>query len=240
MSILSLQTSLEPLSAGQRLALLAEEKGQVVFTTSFGLEDQALTHLIAERSLPIAIVTLDTGRLFSQTYDLWAETEARYGIRITGYVPEATALEALVQRDGINGFRQAVVARKACCGIRKLEPLARALSGASIWITGLRAEQSAFRSATPLVEEDRERKLIKVNPLKEWTRQRLVDFIALERVPYNPLHDQGFASIGCAPCTRAIKLGEPERAGRWWWEDDSERECGLHAHGANPTNGEVA
>lgn len=240
MSILSLQTSLEPLSAGQRLALLAEEKGRIVFTTSFGLEDQALTHMIAERNLPIAIVTLDTGRLFSQTYDLWAETEARYGIRITGYVPEAKALEALVQRDGINGFRQAVVARKACCGIRKLELLARALSGASIWITGLRAEQSAFRSATPLVEEDRERKLIKVNPLKEWTRERLVDFIALERVPYNPLHDQGFASIGCAPCTRAIKLGEPERAGRWWWEEDSKRECGLHAHGANPTNGEVA
>lgn len=240
MSILSLQTSLEPLSAGQRLALLAEETGRVVFTTSFGLEDQALTHLIAERNLPIAIVTLDTGRLFSQTYDLWAETEARYGIKIAGYVPEATALEALVQRHGINGFRQAVEARKACCGIRKLEPLARALSGASIWITGLRAEQSAFRSATPLVEEDRERQLIKVNPLKEWTRERLVDFIALERVPYNPLHDQGFASIGCAPCTRAIKLGEPERAGRWWWEDDSKRECGLHAHGATPTNGEMA
>ena len=228
MSVNRLQHDLEGLSPSARIAALAKETGRIVFTTSFGLEDQAITHLIAEQQLAIDIVTLDTGRLFTETYDLWSQTEARYGVKIKGFVPAVKELEALTARDGINGFRGSVDARKACCGIRKLEPLARALSGASLWITGLRAEQSSHRAATPLVEEDRERNLIKVNPLKEWTRERLVDFISLERIPYNPLHDQGFASIGCAPCTRAIRLGEPERAGRWWWEDDAKRECGLH------------
>ena len=218
MSVNRLQHDLEGLSPSARIAALAKETGRIVFTTSFGLEDQAITHLIAEQQLAIDIVT----------YDLWSQTEARYGVKIKGFVPAVKELEALTARDGINGFRGSVDARKACCGIRKLEPLARALSGASLWITGLRAEQSSHRAATPLVEEDRERNLIKVNPLKEWTRERLVDFISLERIPYNPLHDQGFASIGCAPCTRAIRLGEPERAGRWWWEDDAKRECGLH------------
>lgn len=240
MSIIELQTALEPLTAGQRLARLAALKVKLVFTTSFGLEDQALTHLIAEQKLDVDFVTLDTGRLFPETYDVWAATEERYAIKIKGFYPSAEQVEALTTRDGISGFRQSVDARKACCGVRKLEPLARALSGADIWITGLRAEQSQHRSATPLVEQDGERNLLKVNPLKEWTRQRLVDFITLEQIPYNPLHDQGFASIGCAPCTRAIKLGEPERAGRWWWEEDTKRECGLHVPGSAAHQGEPA
>jgi phosphoadenosine phosphosulfate reductase len=135
---------------------------------------------------------------------------------------------ALVARDGIEGFYNSVEARKACCGVRKIEPLGRALAGAAAWITGLRAEQSAHRAATRYVEVDAERGLIKANPLLDWSRERLASFIRDEAIPYNALHDKGFASIGCAPCTRAIRVGEPERAGRWWWEEDTKKECGLH------------
>lgn len=221
--------SLEP---DARLKLLAERvPGRIVFTTSFGLEDQALTHLIAEAGLDIAFATLDTGRLFPQTYALWAATEARYKIRVAAFAPQAGAVEALVERDGIEGFYASVAARKACCGVRKLEPLARALSGASAWISGLRAGQSAHRASESFVSHDAERGLLKANPLLDWSRERLADFIRDNDIPYNPLHDQGFASIGCAPCTRAIRVGEPERAGRWWWEEDTKKECGLHIAG---------
>jgi phosphoadenosine phosphosulfate reductase len=230
-----LSADLPSLSASRRLTQCAEAtSGRIVFTTSFGLEDQALTHLLAEAGLvqgarpKVEIVTLDTGRLFAETYELWAETEARYGVSIRAFTPKTADVEAYVASEGINGFRQSVEARHQCCQIRKMEPLSRALAGATVWLTGLRAEQSPHRAATPLVERDLARGLVKLNPLVEWTRERLVDFIALERIPYNPLHDSGFASIGCAPCTRAIKLGEAERAGRWWWEDQSARECGLH------------
>jgi phosphoadenosine phosphosulfate reductase len=230
-----LLAELPSLSTEGRLRHCAEAAtGRIVFTTSFGLEDQALTRLLAEAGLTrgprptVEIVTLDTGRLFNETYELWAETEARYGITIRAFTPKTAEVEAYVASEGINGFRQSVEARQQCCQIRKMEPLSRALAGATLWLTGLRAEQSPHRAATPLVEKDAARGLVKINPLVEWTRERLVDFIALEQVPYNPLHDRGFASIGCAPCTRAIKLGEPERAGRWWWEDQSARECGLH------------
>jgi phosphoadenosine phosphosulfate reductase len=177
------------------------------------------------------IVTLDTGRLFPETYDVWAETEAAYGIRIRAYAPERRAEEAFVAAEGINGFRHSVAARQACCGFRKVEPLGRALEGAAAWITGLRAGQSANRADTPLAEADLDRGLIKVNPLADWSRAAVDAFVRTNFIPYNVLHDRGFPSIGCAPCTRAVRIGEDERAGRWWWEQESKKECGLHLHG---------
>jgi phosphoadenosine phosphosulfate reductase len=202
--------------------------GRIVFTTSFGLEDQALAHAIFTADLRIDIVTLDTGRLFPETYDLWADTETRYGRRILAYAPHAEALESLVSAQGINGFRNSVEARQACCAVRKVHPLGRALAGAAGWVTGLRAQQSAQRAAIPFAAPDERYGLIKINPLADWNRADLVAYLARHGVPYNPLHDRGFPSIGCAPCTRAIQAGEPERAGRWWWENETKKECGLH------------
>jgi phosphoadenosine phosphosulfate reductase len=204
--------------------------GRLVFTTSFGLEDQAITHAIFTHGLDldVEVVTLDTGRQFPETYDVWAETERRYGCRIQALVPDAGALEALVSAQGIAGFRISVEARQACCGVRKVEPLRRALTGAGGWITGLRSEQSTHRAATRLAEADAAHGLVKVNPLADWSRADVERYIADNAVPYNLLHDRGFRSIGCAPCTRAVRVGEPERAGRWWWEDEGKKECGLH------------
>lgn len=220
---------LHRLSPGQRIAQLRRHlAGEIVFTTSFGLEDQLILHWIAEHGLDIAVVTLDTGRLFEETYALWAATEERYGLRIRAMAPNHDHLEALVARQGINGFYRSREAREACCHVRKVEPLNRALSGADGWITGLRAEQSAHRAGMAVIEADAGRHLLKLNPLFDWTRAEVADFAARHAVPVNPLHDRGFASIGCAPCTRAIAPGEPERAGRWWWEQDGKTECGLH------------
>ncbi|ABY30629.1 phosphoadenylyl-sulfate reductase [Methylorubrum extorquens] len=204
--------------------------GRLVFTTSLGIEDQALTHALALNKGRTEIVTLDTGRLYPETYDVWTETEAAYGIRIRAYAPERVAEEEFVAREGINGFRHSVAARQACCGFRKVEPLGRALTGAAAWFTGLRAGQSANRADTPLAEADEGRGLIKVNPLADWTRADVDRFVRDNFIPYNALHDRGFPSIGCAPCTRAVKVGEDERAGRWWWEQESKKECGLHLH----------
>jgi phosphoadenosine phosphosulfate reductase len=202
--------------------------GRIVFTTSFGLEDQALTHIVAQTGLDIEIATLDTGRLFPETYRLWSETEARYGLRIRALYPERQALETLVAAQGIDGFRASLEARKACCRIRKVDPLDRLLAGAAGWITGLRADQSVNRMAARLVEQDTARGLLKLNPLLAWSREETVRFTTEHAVPVNVLHEQGFLSIGCAPCTRAVQPGEPERAGRWWWEDEVKKECGLH------------
>jgi phosphoadenylyl-sulfate reductase (thioredoxin) len=221
------------LSPAERITHLRRElAGKIVFTTSFGLEDQAILHLLAGQANDTEVVTLDTGRLFPETYALWAQTERRYGRRIRAVYPRHDEVAALVERQGIDGFYESRAARIACCSVRKLEPLARALAGACAWIAGLRAEQSAHRRDMALVAADAERGLIKLNPLFDWTRQQLLDFVATHDVPINPLHGQGFASIGCAPCTRAIAPGEPERAGRWWWEDDGKRECGLHTRRA--------
>jgi phosphoadenosine phosphosulfate reductase len=214
---------------GERLASLrAALPGRIVFTTSFGLEDQAIAHLVFTQKLAIEVATLDTGRLFPETYALWAETEARYGVRIRSFHPDAAALAALVADAGINGFYFSKAARTDCCFVRKVEPLDRALAGASAWVTGLRADQSEEREGVALAGWDAERALVKVNPLHDWTRAEVAAFCAAERVPVNALHDQGFLSIGCQPCTRAVRPGEPERAGRWWWETDEARECGLH------------
>jgi len=227
----ALARAMKDASLPERLALASRSiAGRLVFTTSFGLEDQAITHAIFRAGLDIHIelATLDTGRLFPETYDLWAQTEEHYGRRIHAVSPDRSGLEALVARQGINGFRHSVEARKACCDIRKVEPLGRALAGAAGWITGLRAEQSAFRAAVPLAVSDEGYGLIKVNPLADWSRQDLARYVTDNAIPYNPLHDRGYPSIGCAPCTRAVRLGEPERAGRWWWEQEAKKECGLH------------
>ncbi|MDR7036526.1 MULTISPECIES: phosphoadenylyl-sulfate reductase [Methylobacterium] len=226
-----LSAALAGLDLAGRIALVERRvPGRLVFTTSLGIEDQALTHALAMARSRTEIVTLDTGRLFPETYDVWAETESAYGIRIRAYAPEREAEERFVREEGINGFRHSVAARQACCGFRKVEPLARALAGADIWFTGLRAGQSANRADTPLAEADEARGLIKVNPLADWTRADVDAFVRDNFIPYNVLHDRGFPSIGCAPCTRAVRVGEPERAGRWWWEQESKKECGLHVH----------
>ena len=203
----------------------------VVFTTSFGLEDQVITHAISSQNLPIKIVTLDTGRLFSETYDVWARTEARYNQPIKAFYPNQVAIENLVLKNGINGFYDSVENRKACCHARKVEPLERALKGAKIWITGIRAEQSSGRSNLTFSENDERRQLVKVNPLLDWKREDLKAYVKRHDVPVNVLHARGFPSIGCQPCTRAISVGEDERAGRWWWENENSsaaQECGLH------------
>ena len=209
---------------------LAEKNAGAVFTTSFGLEDQFLTHLLhgAGVAARIRFATLDTGRLFPEAYDLWQRTEERYGIVIHGYAPQGEAVERFIAHHGVNGFRNAIDLRKQCCGLRKLEPLERALAGAKLWITGLRADQSAARARIGLTETDAERGLTKLNPLHDWSREDIAALAEAEEVPVSPLHARGFLSIGCAPCTRAIAPGEPERAGRWWWEDEAAKECGLH------------
>jgi phosphoadenosine phosphosulfate reductase len=224
-----LETLLASLSPAERLARFrAEVEGRIVFTTSFGPEDQVILHLIAAHAIDIEIATLDTGRLFSETYALWAESERRYGRRIRAIYPRHENLETLVAKHEINGFYDSRQARLACCHARKVEPLNRALAGAAAWIVGLRADQSSHRENTWLVAAD-ERALLKLSPLVDWSRDAVSAFAAANKVPLNPLHAKGFVSIGCAPCTRAIAPGEPERAGRWWWEEDGHKECGLHA-----------
>lgn len=199
----------------------------VVFSSSLGQEDQVLTDMIYKNELPVKIFTIDTGRLFNETYELLARTNARYRQNMQIYFPDATDVETFVQENGINAFYESVDHRKSCCYLRKVKPLNRALAGASVWITGLRADQSENRQDMPLIEWDEQRQLYKFNPLINWSYDQMMDYIRENNVPYNALHDKGFISIGCAPCTRAIEPGEHPRAGRWWWES-SQKECGLH------------
>ena len=213
----------------QRLHLLRDKiSGRIVFTTSLGIEDQALTHAIAVEKLDITFATLDTGRLFPETYAVWDRTEKKYGLRIDAFYPQADAAQALVGRQGINGFYDSLEARKACCNVRKVEPLSRALTSAQAWVAGLRGDQSDHRSHLRYVEYDEARGLIKASPLLDFSRDDVAQYCAANDVPINELHAKNFVSIGCAPCTRAIAPGEPERAGRWWWEDEAKKECGLH------------
>ena len=224
-----LARALSPLSPPDRMALLRRElPGRIAFAHGFGIEGQLLFHWICERDLDIEVVTLDTGRLFPETYELWALTEARYGRRIGAIYPERDALEALVARHGIAGFYDSKEARIACCDARKGRPLDRALAGASAWLSGLRADQTETRRRAGLLAHDRERGLLKLNPLYDWTRAAVLAEVKALDVPVNALHARGFVSIGCAPCTRSIAPGEPERNGRWWWEHGGNRECGLH------------
>jgi phosphoadenosine phosphosulfate reductase len=221
------------------LALTKEAPGQVVFSTSFSWEDQLISHFIFSNNIPINVFTLDTGRMFPETYSTWSSTLERYKKPITAYYPDALALQDYIVEKGPNGFYESVENRKQCCGIRKVEPLKRALAGKKIWVTGIRAEHSANRDHMPQVEWDEVNQVIKFHPLLHWTTDQVKDYIRKENIPYNPLHDKGFVSIGCAPCTRAVRPGEDFRAGRWWWEDSTKKECGLHVHapeGAQETN----
>lgn len=201
---------------------------RAVFTTSFGLEDQAILHAIAQARLPVRIATLDTGRLFEETHKVHAESRRRYGIPIEVYAPEPVALRSLVTLIGPNGFYDSTENRHACCRVRKVQPLRLALAGAELWITGIRREQSPDRAALEAVEWDADHGLVKFHPLLDVNESELRRYITENNVPINPLHDRGYPSIGCAPCTRAVHPGEPARRGRWWWEDDTQKECGLH------------
>ena len=213
----------------QRLALIAEAiAGRVAFSTSLGMEDQAVLHAIAASKAKIDVFTLDTGRHFPETLDTLEASEQRYGLKIRVVFPDAAEVELLVARDGINGFRQSVENRKSCCEVRKVRPLQKALAGAAGWITGLRREQSAGRGAVPFAQHDTATGLIKLNPLADWSLEQLEAYIATNDIPVNALHARGFPSIGCQPCTRAIRPGEDIRAGRWWWENEDGKECGLH------------
>lgn len=209
--------------------------GEVVFSSSLGQEDQLLTDIIFKNDLPIKIFTIDTGRLFNETYELLDRITARYKKTVQVYFPEAAGVEEFVVNKGINSFYESVDNRKECCFIRKVKPLNRALAGAKVWITGLRAEQSGNRKDMPMIEWDEQRKLYKFNPLIHWTYDEMIDYLSVNNVPYSRLHDKGFISIGCAPCTRAIEPGEDARAGRWWWEI-SQKECGLHSNNAAAIN----
>lgn len=218
------------------LQLLNERfPGAVTFSTSFSYEDQVITQIIARHELPVSVFTLDTGRLFNQTYTVWQTTSQAYGLSIKAYYPEAAALEPFIEANGPDAFYQSVAQRKACCGIRKVAPLKRALQGNAIWITGLRAEHSPNREQLSLFEWDEGNSIIKYNPLLHWSTAEVKVYISKHHIPYNTLHDLGYVSIGCAPCTRATRPGEDFRAGRWWWEDDSKKECGLHHH-SQPAN----
>ena len=229
-TIEKLSQQIEELTPVEAIALLCDLFPQkVVFSTSLGQEDQVITQMIAKNKLDVGIFTLDTGRLFYETYDLLARTIMKYGVEIKTYYPNTASVEDFVSAKGINAFYDSVENRKGCCYVRKVEPLKRALKGNSIWITGLRAEQSANRGGMKLLEWDEGNQILKFNPLLHWTMDELLAYIDLHNIPYNPLHDKGFVSIGCAPCTRAISPGEDPRAGRWWWEA-SHKECGLHSN----------
>lgn len=218
----------------ERIQLIAARiDGRIAFSTSVGLEDQVIFQAIAKSAVTkngadVDVFTLDTGRLFPEVLETIELSELRYRMRVRLVAPDAREVEDLVSRDGVYGFRQSVENRKSCCEVRKVRPLNRALEGAQGWITGLRREQSQARAEVPLAEWDADRGLIKINPLADWSAERLNAYIDANNIPVNPLHAQGFVSIGCAPCTRAIEPGEDPRAGRWWWEAEDKKECGLH------------
>ncbi len=224
----ALAADLDTLDLTGRLRRVAERfPGRVVFSTSLGQEDQVITDAIWRADLPIRVFTLDTGRLFEETYALIDATRARHGRPIEVFFPDTPEVEALTGARGHHSFRESVEFRKECCHIRKVRPLQRALQGAEVWITGLRREQSANRQTMRVIEWDEGYELLKCNPLIDWDTDAMLRYLTAHDVPQNPLHARGFVSIGCAPCTRAIAAGEDPRDGRWWWET-SKKECGLH------------
>lgn len=208
--------------------LCASYPGEVVFTTSFGYEDQVVSDIICSNNLPVEIATLDTGRLFEETYKVFNRTIEKYKIKIKTYHPSGEKVGKLLQEKGPFSFYESVENRKECCYIRKVEPLKKALTGKKVWVTGLRAEQSANRKTLDATQWDTGFEIIKYNPLHDWTLDQVKQQIKENNVPYNVLHDRGFVSIGCSPCTRAVQPGDDFRAGRWWWENNSKKECGLH------------
>lgn len=200
----------------------------VVFSTSLGQEDQVITDAIFTNKLPIKVFTLDTGRLFYEHYELLSNNNSKYKIKTEVYFPDAADVEKYVNEKGINAFYHSVENRKECCYIRKVKPLNRALEGAKVWITGLRSEQSDNRENMPMIEFDNERNLYKFNPLIHWSYEEVLKYIEEHKIQDMPIHKQGYISVGCKPCTRAIEPGENPRSGRWWWEE-SKKECGLHS-----------
>jgi phosphoadenosine phosphosulfate reductase len=203
--------------------------GKVIFSTSFGWEDQVITDMIFSNDLPIKVFTLETGRLFPETYYVWNRTLERYQKPIYSYHPQVDSLQNMVTEKGPNSFYASVENRKECCYIRKIEPLKRALEGYHCWITGIRSEQSPNRHELSNIEWDEGNQILKFHPIFDWTLDQVKGYVKENNIVYNPLHDKGFPSVGCAPCTRAVQPGEDFRAGRWWWEDQSKKECGLHA-----------
>lgn len=208
--------------------ILHAYRGKVALASSLGLEDQVLTDMICRIAPSTPIFTLDTGRLFPETYSLIERTNLTYGIRIRLYFPDYREVEQMVADHGVNPFYESIEKRRLCCRIRKIDPLKRAFAGLDAWICGLRHDQSVTRAGLHTVEWDAQNGLLKINPLIDWSEQQVWDYIRAHGVPYNRLHDQGFPSIGCQPCTRAVKPDEDIRSGRWWWEDPDHKECGLH------------
>lgn len=205
-------------------------KNKTIFTTSFGYEDQVITDMIFKNDIPINVITLDTGRLFKETYKVYSQTLDVYKKPIKTYYPDREGVEKMMTEKGPFSFYNSVEDRKECCYFRKIIPLNRALEGMECWITGIRADQSENRKEMYFFEIDQQRNILKYNPLLNWNLEKVKAYIKENQVPYNVLHNQNFVSIGCEPCTRAIKPNEDFRAGRWWWEDNSKKECGLHTH----------
>ena len=230
MNLTQIQELITGKSPEESLAILANAfPEEIVFSTSLGYEDQVITHKIFSNDLSIEVFTLDTGRLFAETYSVWNSTLDRYKKPIKVYYPNTEAVQTLVSEKGPSSFYESTEDRKECCYIRKVEPLKRALKGKKIWVTGIRAEQSDNRNDMPQLEWDEANQLVKFHPILNWPLKDVKDYINQYNIPYNPLHDRGFVSIGCAPCTRSIREGEDFRAGRWWWEDKNKKECGLHS-----------
>jgi phosphoadenosine phosphosulfate reductase len=208
---------------------LGEFKDRIAFASSMGAEDQVITYMICQIDKSARIFTLDTGRLFPETYELIERTNKTYSIKIEVYFPDSQKVEEMVKMKGINLFYSSVENRKECCQVRKLDPMERALDDETeMWISGIRSEQSVTRYNTQLIEWDENRAMLKLNPLINWTEKQVWDYIKSHNIPYNPLHDKGFPSIGCQSCTRAIKPGDNVRSGRWWWEEPQQKECGIH------------
>ncbi|MBK7134334.1 MAG: phosphoadenylyl-sulfate reductase [Bacteroidales bacterium] len=229
MKLNDLRQQLSGKSIEERLEIIVNSfPGKTIFTTSFGIEDQVITQKIFTNNLPIKVATLDTGRLFPETYEVFSQTVIRYNKNIDVYFPDYQAVETMVSQKGPLSFYKSVENRKECCTIRKVIPLNRALSGMECWISGIRASQSDNRSNMSDLEFDEDKKLFKFHPLFDWSFEDVEKYIKENYIPYNSLHDKGYLSIGCEPCTRAIKPGEDFRAGRWWWENEGPKECGCH------------
>jgi len=229
MEIREIKKRLENKPVEDQLKVIAEIfPGRVVFTSSFGIEDQVISHMIFENDIQVHVATLDTGRLFPQTYKVFNETIKRYGKRIIVYFPDHESVENMVTEKGPFSFYHSRENRLECCRVRKLEPLNRALRNKECWISGIRASQSDNRRQMDWIEFDEEKKLFKFYPLFSWSLEDVELYIRENNIPYNVLHDKGFVSVGCEPCTRAVEKGEDFRAGRWWWEEGGQKECGLH------------
>ncbi|MGB9991207.1 phosphoadenylyl-sulfate reductase [Pseudoduganella rhizocola] len=212
----------------QTLTRIAQEFTPAVFASSLAAEDMVLTDLILKARLPIGIFSLETGRLHKETLAMLDKVKEHYGYEIALFRPQTDAVDAYVAQNGLNAFYDSIEMRRECCRIRKVEPLSRALAGNKAWITGQRRAQSTTRSELAVQEDDAAHGMVKFNPLADWSEQEVWDYLRSNGVPYNALHDQGYPSIGCEPCTRAVQPGEDVRAGRWWWENPDSKECGLH------------